>query len=156
MLRRLLARLRRNQPRNFFWLTPTLAVSGRRATHDLHRLAEQGIRAVVDLEAETENQGERFGTAAVTYLKVPVPDFAAPEPDQLAQTTAWVMQQMQADRPVLIHCRMGLGRSVTFAIATLVQIGYPLADAYNLIRKQCPGIALSEAQIAALRAFAAR
>jgi len=53
-----------------------------------------------------------------------------------------------------VHCRVGLGRSATVAIATLLRMGYELSDAYNTVRELRAEIALSEPQLTALRRFA--
>jgi len=146
----------RSGSRTLCWLTPTLAIGGDRETRNLKRLAAQGVRAVVDLQAETADWTEQLRRRGLAYRKVPLRDFSAPTLAELDQTTNWILTQMQDGRPVFLHCRLGLGRSATLAIATLMRIGYSLPDAYTLVRRQRPEIALSEAQLQILHCFARR
>jgi dual specificity MAP kinase phosphatase len=156
MVRLLPKWLRPAPPSNIAWITPALAVGGEVMLKQPKRLQELGVRAVLDLQAERSDRTESLAGLSLAYHKVAVPDFAAPEQEQLDEATAWVLERMQRDEPVLIHCRAGLGRSVTFAVATLMRIGYDLPAAYNTLRGVRAEIALSEAQLAALRLFAAR
>jgi protein-tyrosine phosphatase len=141
---------------NIFWVTPTLAVGGEATAASLDQLQRLGIRAVLDLQAETADRGAALAGGSLLYRKIEVADFQAPTQDQLHEATAWVLEQMQAEGPVFIHCRMGLGRSVTIAMATLMLMGYELAAAYTLVRKSRPEIRLSDEQLTALREFATR
>jgi protein-tyrosine phosphatase len=67
---------------------------------------------------------------------------------------AWVRHQMNARRPVLVHCRKGAGRSAMVACATLVALGYPLDVAYHRLRQVRPAVALSSGQAKALESLA--
>jgi atypical dual specificity phosphatase len=156
-MRRLLSKwLRSAPPPNLVWVTPALAVGGESMLRDLERLVSLGVRAVLDVQGETGDRAQALSELPLAYLKVGVRDFAAPEQHQLDAATAWVLERTENDEPVLIHCRAGLGRSVTFAVATLVRMGYDLPAAYNTVRGMRAAIALSEPQLAALREFAAR
>jgi protein-tyrosine phosphatase len=141
---------------NIFWVTPTLAVGGAELVATPRKLQKLGILAVLDMQAEADGRDAALSDIGVAYLKTPVVDFHAPDQRQIEDATDWVLEHMQSDRPVFIHCRLGLGRSVTMAIATLLRIGYDLPTAYNLVRKQRPEIHLSESQLAALRSFQTR
>ncbi len=144
------------EPETFIWITPTLAVGSASAARSPRRLASAGVRAVLDLQQETSDPSDRFAAAGLAYLKAPVPDFGAPGQAALEQATAWVLARMANGQPVLIHCRAGHGRSVCVAMATLLRMGYTLPEAFNLVRRQQPALALSEPQLEALRTFANR
>lgn len=141
---------------NIFWITPALAVGGDIMIQNPKRLAKLGIRAVLDVQAESADRGDALAGHALAYLKVGVNDFAAPEQQQLDEATVWVLERTQSDEPVFIHCRAGLGRSVTFALATLIRMGYDLPKAYHFVRNARAEIALSQSQLNALQLFAAR
>jgi len=138
-------------PDNIFWLTPSLAVGGEVMVLHPRRLQRLGSGAVLDLQAESEDRSSEHTASSLTYLKLPVGDFGAPSPEQLDIATAWVLDRMQRDERVFVHCRVGLGRSATDAIATLLCMGYELSDAYNTVRELRAEIALSEPQLTALR-----
>jgi len=155
-MRRLLAALfRPRQQDNIFWLTPVLAVGDAAMARNVEGLQRLGVRAVLDLQAEGADGSVRLAAAAIEYLHLPVQDFTAPSMAQFDTATTWILYTSQSGRPILIHCRAGLGRSVTVAIATLLRMGYDLSDAYKLVRQKRPGIALSDPQVAMLRRFAA-
>jgi protein-tyrosine phosphatase len=152
---RLLSRLRR-RPANIFWVTPSLAVGGASTVRDPRSLARYGVGAVLDVQAESGDRAAEFAAYSLSYLKLPVEDFAAPDQQQLEIGTGWVLDRLEEGATVFIHCRQGLGRSVTFAVATLVRMGYDLRDAYNEVRRGRAQIALSETQLAALKHFCTR
>jgi protein-tyrosine phosphatase len=141
---------------NIFWLTPTLAVGGATMVSNPKRLQKLGVRAVLDLQAESRDRSDALATAGFSYLKTPVIDFGAPGQAQLDDATTWVLERMQEGQPVFIHCRAGLGRSVTLALATLLRIGYDLPTAYKLVRKERPEILVSDSQLEALRRYEKR
>jgi hypothetical protein len=141
---------------NFFWLTPTLAVGGANVAGSPRRLHKLGVRAVLDMQAEAGDRSAAFAAEGLAYLKTPVADFHAPGQRQLDEATAWVLEQTQREGAVLIHCRVGLGRSATLALATLLRVGYDLPTAYNLVRKARPELHLSESQLDALRRYEER
>lgn len=142
-------------PADLVWITPALAQSGRFASRQAVALARQGIGAVLDLRAEEGHDLAALRKARLHYLHLPVPDHGAPSQEELRRAAEWVLQELSDDRNVLVHCRLGLGRSVTVVVAVLLRMGYPLADAVELVRRRRAEVVLSEAQIAALRQYAA-
>ncbi len=141
---------------NIFWVTPMLAVGGVASARDPGELGRLGIRAVLDVRSEGVDEHEEKTAASLRYLRLPVDDFAAPTMEQLDEATAWVLQRMGEDERVFVHCREGLGRSVTFAIATLLRMGFDLPHSYNLVRNARAEIAVSDPQVAALHRYAER
>jgi predicted protein tyrosine phosphatase len=144
----------RTSPR-CWWVTPTLAVGGSDIASEPRRVRQLGIGAVLDLQAETADRSDRFDTAGIAYRKIAVADFHAPSQPQLEEASAWVLERMEEDRAVLVHCRAGVSRSFTVVLAILLRIGYGLPAAYNLVRKIRPELYLSDTQSDALRIFAA-
>jgi len=139
---------------NVVWITPELAQCGQFASGQAAALAEQGVGAVLDLRAEERHELPRLGKAGLHYLHLPVPDHGAPAEDELRRAADWVLQELADERRVLVHCRLGLGRSVAVVIAVLLRMGYPLGDAVTLVRQRRPDMVLSDAQVALLRRFA--
>ena len=107
----------------------------------LHAL---GIRAVLSLQAEYEDQF--FGPPPARTLRLEVPDFRAPTVEQLHAAVAFV-RAAQADRlPVLVHCHAGVGRAALTASAFLIAQGHDRASAFYTIRRARPIVLLNELQ----------
>ncbi len=66
---------------------------------------------------------------------------------------AWSVKPIEERRKVLVHCRMGLGRSAMVACATLIALGFPLDVAYPMLRKVRPNVQLSPVQVNALESL---
>ena len=146
--------LGRQAPADLVWITTELAQSGRFASREAPVLARLSIGAVLDLRAEEQHHAPLLAKANLHYLHLPIPDRSAPTEEELTRAADWVLQELAADRKVLVHCRLGLGRSVTVVTAVLMRMGYPLAEAMALVRRRRPNAALSDSQLAALQRYA--
>jgi predicted protein tyrosine phosphatase len=142
-------------PADLVWITTELAQSGRFASREAPMLARLAIGAVLDLRAEEQHDGPLLARADLHYLHLPIPDRAAPTEEELTRAADWVLQELAADRKVLVHCRLGLGRSVTVVTAVLMRMGYPLGEALALVRRRRPNAALTDDQLAVLQRYAA-
>jgi|GEM_PF-574592 len=108
---------------------------------DLHFL---GIRAVLSLQAEREDQFE--GPPPERTLRLPVVDFDAPTIAQLQAAVAFI-RAAHADRlPVFIHCHAGVGRASLTTSAFLMTQGLSHHEAFNHVKRVRPIVALTEAQ----------
>ena len=141
-------------PADLVWFTPALAQSGRFASRQAPALAKLAIGAVLDLRAEEEHRPGALGKAGLHSFHLPIPDHGAPTEEELARAADWVLQELGDDRKVLVHCRLGLGRSVTVVAAVLLRMGYPLSEAMDLVRQRRPNAVLSDVQAAVLRRYA--
>jgi protein-tyrosine phosphatase len=106
---------------------------------------------VLDLRAEAAADADLLAQHGLRYRRVPVPDYAAPDPDTLKEAVDWVMEELANDRKVLVHCRVGAGRSPFVACAVLLRMGYDVQSAYETVRRQRPEMVLTEDQAAALQ-----
>ncbi len=141
-------------PADLVWITPQLAQSGQFASWQAPALARLGIGAVLDLRAEAGHRLPSLSKAGLHYFHLPVPDLEAPTEEGLHDAAEWVLQELGDDRNVLVHCRLGLGRSVTVVVAVLVRMGYPLGEAVTLVRRRRPNTDLSDAQLTVLQRYA--
>jgi protein-tyrosine phosphatase len=147
--------LRRNQTRHrLYWLTSDLAISRAPADGHLPIIHEAGVRSILDLRAETEDCQPIAHAAGLGYLRLPVKEGDAPKAEELKVLTDWIEQRITTDGPVLVHCREGRGRSAMVACAALVQLGLPLFEAYQALRRARPDVVLNALQDEALRQFA--
>lgn len=107
------------------WITDHLATGHAPMSYaDLESIREQGIRAIVNLCGEfcDLHQIEEESGFDVYYL--PVVDECAPDLSAMEQALDWMDEAIYLDKKVLVHCRMGHGRTGTFIAAYLLRRGF--------------------------------
>jgi protein-tyrosine phosphatase len=95
-----------------------------------------GIQAVLRLDDDNRDRGQ-WGQP-YHLLDMPIIDGLPIPSQQLRQGAAFIHQQVEAGRRVLVHCQAGVSRSVTMMLAYLIEYrGWLLPDAYRqvLIRR---------------------
>jgi len=78
-----------------------------------------------------ENKGFEF-----TYS--PIKDFHAPNLIQLEKLVEWIDAKVKENKPVLVHCRAGIGRTGTVIAAYLVKKGHEVSEAIRRVRMLIP------------------
>jgi atypical dual specificity phosphatase len=119
----------------------------------LDGLAERGINVVVNLH-ERGHKAAHLERLGLTEVHLPVPDFTAPTPAQLAQGVRTIVEALSAGQNVAVHCAAGLGRTGTLLACYLVSTGLDPASAIKQIRAARPGSVETAEQVAAIEAFA--
>ncbi len=146
------------QNMNFGWvLENELAGSqGPVNLQDLFFLYQQGVRAVIRMEARTipANTG---GYVDIVDMYEPVRDFTAPAQGQIDQMVKFIDEQaVWNDRPVVVSCYAGIGRTGTVLACYLVSCGSEPADAIIEVRRRRPGSIQTPEQEAAVFEYARR
>jgi protein-tyrosine phosphatase len=136
------------------WVTNDIAFARQPAAGDWPLLRDEGVRCVVDLRVEAPDNAAEVQQHQLCYLRVPIAEGEAASQDDLRQLTGWIDEHLSEHGPVLIHCREGRGRSPMVALASLVRLGIPLAEGYQLVKRANPAVALNNSQEAALMRFA--
>jgi atypical dual specificity phosphatase len=159
--------------RNFYWLVEgAIAGSARPGgeigrnsdTHpgmtlteslddDLMWLKGQGIGAVLSL-TETPLSAEALQRHGLATLHLPIDDQTAPTQAELLTALDFIDQQRIAGRGVLVHCRIGEGRTGTILAAYLIRQGATPEQALASLRAIRSGAVSAVAQQEALAAFA--
>lgn len=107
-----------------FWMIPR-RLAGRagpdREPWDLASLQATGIGAVLSVNDGLLCHPEDFAVRGMRYACVPLPDNAPPQPgddehclDALPKAYAFVAEQMNEGRSVLVHCSAGKDRTGLF------------------------------------------
>ncbi len=141
------------RPTNFSWLLEgRLAGSGMPTSRsEIDWIMHQDVQAVVTM---TERALPEDWTRDMDYLHVPTPDFTAPDVDRLDEAVSFIHEQIQQNRPVMVHCAAGLGRAGTVLACYFVRHhGYSADAAITMIREKRPGSVQSEAQETAIKYY---
>ena len=123
---------------NFSWVLEgyLAGAMGPTSRRDLIFFQQQDIRAVLRMEentisAEIWNMYDMFE---------PVPDFSAPTLPQVDRMCRWIEDQIENwERPVVVTCHAGIGRTGTVLAAYLVYMGYEPQTAIDQVREVRPG-----------------
>ncbi len=134
------------------WITPSLAVGGAFTTSDIPALTAQRVSAVIDLRAEARDDAAALARAGVGFLHLPTEDHCALRLADIDAGVAFAAPRMAQGR-VLVHCREGIGRSVTLCLCILVDAGVSPLEAMRTIKAARPWASPSPPQFDAFAAW---
>ena len=117
-------------------------------------LSRQGVRALISL-TEKPLREEVVRQSGMLYLHLPVEDMQAPVLEDICAFMEFVKKAQRAKRPVVVHCRAGMGRTGTLLACYLVHQNCDPEEALAQIRRKRPGSIETLAQEAAVREYAA-
>ncbi len=140
---------------NFGWvLKDELAGSqGPASIRDLFFLHSQGVRAVIRMEERTI-AADSGNMADLVDMFEPVPDFTPPKLEQIQRMIEFIDQQTREQKPVVVSCYAGIGRTGTVLACYLVHRGEEPAEAITRVRQLRPGSIQTPEQEAAVHQFA--
>ena len=138
---------------DFTWiLEGSLAASqGPTTRRDLTFLKLQEIAAIIRMEPDTIS-GEAMD---LVDMFEPVTDGQPPTVEQLDRMARFIEEQIETwERPVVVTCRAGLGRTGTALAAFMNYVGYSSQAAIDFIRELRPGAIGTAGQEAAVNDYA--
>ena len=118
-------RLKRSQ------ITAQLFLGGQYSLVGLKKLKEMGITAIVNMRETSLYTAPIEG---FKYLHLPTVDNTPPSIKDLNRGAIFVDEEIKNNGKVYIHCRQGLGRGPSMAIAYLLKLGTTYEDAFALVK----------------------
>ncbi|HEX9514020.1 MAG TPA: dual specificity protein phosphatase [Puia sp.] len=131
-------------------ITANLFLGGQYDLQGLKQLKETGITAIINMRMHStiyqEAEYEGFH-----YLHLPTVDHTAPVLEDLVKGAEFVRDEIKNGGKVYIHCRQGIGRGPTMAIAYLLKMGAAYPDALATVKKARPFIHPTRVQVQRLK-----
>ena len=140
----------------FSWITPSLLLGAQPSAADLRDLRRIGIGAVLSIRDDDPNPPHLFRRLNLAYHQIPIASFSSPSLSQLAEACAFIDQQQQSGRSVLVHCALGMQRSAGVCLAHLIHKGRPFGVALELLQTHRACARPNAEQLATIVAFAQR
>lgn len=118
------------RPRGGEWLEEEIAMFKKQQVHTLVSLLES--QEIAELGLNKEQQ--LCAMHGITYINFPIADRNIPEKNnRLEPFISTLTQQIQKAHSVVIHCRMGIGRSSIIAGSILLEAGLKTTDIFQHI-----------------------
>jgi protein-tyrosine phosphatase len=119
----------------------TLFVSGH--IEDWEALRERGIDTIVDMDGDVDT-GIPEAPNAILYVYHPILDEDLPDLTKIEALGRLVAGLVSDHHRVLVHCRMGLNRSVLVIATALTYLGMTGEQALGHLRECRPGALFNE------------
>jgi protein-tyrosine phosphatase len=137
MLRRSSPNLSKAMPNyKVTWITEHLATGHAPMSYDeLDAIRTQGIDAIVNLCGEYCDLHQIESDHGFDVYYFPVEDDAAPRLEEMEKALDWLDESIYLGKKVLVHCRLGIGRTGTFITSYLLRRGFGLKLAQKKLKE---------------------
>ena len=113
-------------------ITANLFLGSQYSPIGLNKLKALGVTAIVNMREHSVYEEAKY--EGVKYLHLPTVDNTPPPMDTLIRGADFIDEEISAGGKVYVHCRQGLGRGPTMAIAYLLKTGLTYDDAFKLVQ----------------------
>lgn len=99
----------------------------------LQKLKDLGVTAIVNMRMHNDySDAEHEG---IKYMHLPTVDNTPPPLDILIKGAEFIDREIKNKGVVYVHCRQGLGRGPTMAMAYLIKTGLTFEAAYAMVKR---------------------
>lgn len=134
------------------WITEHVMIAGAGISHETwQELRPYNFEAVVNMRAEY--QDAFIAPLPKAYLWIPIEDHTNPLPEQLWMGAQFIDVNVKSGSKVLIHCKMGIHRSATMAVAYLIYTGLSKDEAIRKLAEKGPRLYGTDEDHEILNAF---
>jgi dual specificity MAP kinase phosphatase len=130
-------------------VSANLYLGGQYNLMGLKKLKQMGITAIVSMRENSIY--DEVHLEGFKFLHLPTADNTPPKMEDLIRGAEFIDAEVNKNGKVYIHCRQGLGRGPSMAIAYLLKIGTTYDDAFALVKSVRPFINPRPLQIQRLR-----
>ncbi len=117
------------------WVTENLAVGAAPLSEeDLSVIKAAGITGIVNLCGEFCDLADIERIQGFDVLYLPVDDDSVPSLKEMEDALEWLDEAIFLGKKILIHCRLGLGRTGTFINSYLLRRGFGLKQAQKKLK----------------------
>jgi atypical dual specificity phosphatase len=126
---------------------------------DIRSIQQQGIRAILSLTERPISDFKSidsalFMTLDIAYFHSPIPDQHPPAEDQAQDILRIIDSAREQQRPILVHCHAGMGRTGTVLHLYYRAKGHSFEEAKSRVYKRRPqSTLLSDEQVQFLQKF---
>jgi len=114
-------------------INPHLMLGSQYNLWGLKKLKALGVTAIVNMRMHNDySDADHEG---IKYLHLPTVDNTPPPLNVLIKGATFIDNEIKNGGLVYVHCRQGLGRGPTMAMAYLIKTGLTYEEAYETIRK---------------------
>ena len=130
-------------------ITADLFLGSQYTKAGLKKLKALGITAIVNMRMHDVYEKARY--EGIKYLHLPTVDNTPPPLAILIEGATFIDNEIKNKGKVYVHCRQGLGRGPTMALAYLIKSGLTYNDAFALIKRVRTFISPRPGQITRLK-----
>ena len=147
-LRRFLFRLQGRPDISF--INPNLGVGGVSSVKGLWKC---GIKAILDLRDESQDDPIELEKYSIDYMNLKVPDRGTPDLEYATKAVHWIKSNIDQDKKVFVHCNLGRGRGPLLTVMYLISQGMNPDDAIVHVKNIRPYSFFNRKQLNWLREF---
>ncbi len=107
-------------------------LASRLSAEEALELEEHKVKAVLDVTAEFDALDWSSRFIDMDYLNIPILDHRSPTTEQLRQALNWIDNKRRQNKPVMVHCALGRGRSL-FCVAAYLLAKHPEQEVRDVL-----------------------